>query len=247
MSIGNVGNALIATYQYANRVQKSSTAEKTSFAETVKQTAESNSAARTDSYVEYLKQKYGNVTIKSIGKDQESLDRAGKSMSGNDVIIAPNIVEQMANDPEKATYYEQKIDYFFDTVIPRETAACAAKGIVFEPGGVIIHEDGSVTYVCGCSDPPERFAQARAEQKARWEKRAAIQEASLERSQEAADRRMELMELQNQKRFMAETLQKGGLDMGADFYFVNQPQVSAAVAAYESAVSTYSNSIIGGI
>ncbi len=227
MSVGNVSSALIAAYQYADKVQKGSTAGKTGFAETVRQTAESNSTARTDSYVEYLKQKYGNVTIKSIGKDQESLDRAGKSMSGNDVIIAPNIVEQMANDPEKATYYEQKIDYFFDTVIPRETAACATKGLVFEPGGVIIHEDGSVTYVCGCSDPPERFAQARAEQKARWEKRAAIRKASLERSQEAADRRMELMELQNRKRLMAEALEKSGFDMGADFYFISQPQVSA--------------------
>ncbi len=44
---------------------------------------------------------------------------------------------------------------------------------------------------------------------------------------------------------MAEALQRSGFGMGEDFYFVSQPQISAA--AYESAVSTYSNSMIGGI
>lgn len=29
------------------------------------------------------------LRIQSIGKDQKSLDRAGKSMSGSDVVIAP--------------------------------------------------------------------------------------------------------------------------------------------------------------
>ena len=36
------------------------------------------------------------MTIESIGKDQASLEKAGKRMSGNDVVIAPNILEEMA-------------------------------------------------------------------------------------------------------------------------------------------------------
>lgn len=125
----------------------------------------------TDAYIEYLKARYGNVTIQRVGSDQNSLDRAGRSMSGNDVIIAPNILEEMAHDTEKAAYYEGKIDDFFESV-PRLTASFAAKGLVYEPGGVIIHEDGKVTYISGCSDSPERVAEVNAINKAKREKEA---------------------------------------------------------------------------
>lgn len=113
----------------------------------------------TDAYMEHLKNKYGRVTIESIGKDQSSLTKAAGRMSGQDVIIAPNILADMANDPKKALYYEQKIDYYFQKIIPRENAFCAARGLVFEPCGVVVHEDGTVTYICGCSDSPERVAE----------------------------------------------------------------------------------------
>lgn len=56
-------------------------------------------------------------------------------MSGSDVIIAPNILEQMAGDPEKASYYEKKIDDFFEA-IPGLLTSFASKGLVYEPGGV---------------------------------------------------------------------------------------------------------------
>jgi len=63
----------------------------------------------------------------------------------------------MAHNPQKTTYYEQKIDDFFNTT-PRLTARFAAKGLVYELCGVVVHEDGSVTYIGGCSDFPERVA-----------------------------------------------------------------------------------------
>ena len=106
MDFNSVGNVLGMAYQYASRTQKT-TASDTSFTESLQEAAETG-AAGVEKYTEYLKSKYGNVTIQSVGKDQASLDRVGKSMSGNDVIIAPNILEQMANDPEKAAYYEKK-------------------------------------------------------------------------------------------------------------------------------------------
>ena len=69
MSIGNVNSALMAAYQYASKTQKGNATEKTSFADTVKQTAESSSADRTEQYVEYLKQRYGaNVMVKNSRK-----------------------------------------------------------------------------------------------------------------------------------------------------------------------------------
>ena len=118
--------------------------------------SETDETSNVDAYLEHLKKKYGRVTIESIGKDQASLEKAGKRMSGSDVVIAPNILKEMAGDVKKALYYEQKIDYFFNTVIPQGNAICAAQGLVFEPCGVVIHEDGTVTYICGCSDSPER-------------------------------------------------------------------------------------------
>ena len=130
MSILGVNNVLAGMYQYMNRVQKAATSE-TSFMEQLQKAGEAGTS-KVDAYTEYLRSKYGNVKIQSVGKDQKSLDRVGKSMNGNDVVIAPNILEQMANDPEKAAYYEGKIDDFFNAT-PMLTASFAAKGLVYEP------------------------------------------------------------------------------------------------------------------
>lgn len=230
MNLSNVGNVLNSAYQYANRTQKT-TASGTNFTECLQGVAETG-AARVEEYTEYLKNKYGNVTIQNIGKDQASLNRVGKSMSGSDVIIAPNILEQMANDPEKAAYYEQKIDDFFKAT-PQLSASFAVKGLVYEPGGVVIHEDGSVTYIGGCSDSPERVAEVNAINKAKREKEAAQRKASLERSQEAAEQQRQIVERYYQKQMMAEALQKQLSDT-SNLYIVNQSQAMAsAVAVYE--------------
>ena len=243
MSIANVNSALIGAYQYANKTQKGNATEKTSFADTVKQTAESSSADRTEAYKDYLKQKYGNVRYESVGRDQKSLDRVGKGMSGNDVIIAPNIVEEMANDPEKAAYYEGKIDDFFNA-IPRLKTQFAAQGLNYTPGGVVIHEDGNVTYISGCdNDTPETRAKIKAEQEAKRERREKYQELTVE----AAEKRREFAELQYHQQLMSDALQKSNLVTDANYHFISQPQMSAAAAAYESAISTYSSSAIGNI
>lgn len=147
------------------------------------------STSNVDAYMDRLKRKYGNVRIKSIGKDQASLEKAGRRMSGSDVVIAPNILEEMANDPQKAIYYEQKIDYFFDTVIPQGNAICAARGLVFEPCGVVVHEDGTVTYICGCSDSPERVAEVNRINAEKAKKKAEQQRQYQEQSAAAAERR----------------------------------------------------------
>lgn len=244
MDFNSVGNVLGMAYHYANRTQKTN-ASGTSFTESLQGAAETG-VARVEKYTEYLKSKYGNVTIQSVGKDQASLDRVGKSMSGNDVIIAPNILEQMANDPEKAAYYEQKIDDFFEAT-PQLSASFAAKGLVYEPGGVVVHEDGSVTYISGCSDSPERVAEVNAINKAKREKEAVQRKASLERSQEAAEQQRQIVERHYQKQILAEALQNQLSDK-RNLHIVNQSQVMApAVAAYENTISIFSNSVIENI
>lgn len=145
--------------------------------------------AQVESYRKHLESKYGRVTIQSVKRDQQSLEKIGKSMGGHDVVIAPHMLEKMAADKTVAACYEQKIDYFFDTIIPRETARCAAMGLVFEPCGVVVHEDGSVTYICGCSDSPERVAEVNRINRERDEKRAAQRQEYLAQAGKAAARR----------------------------------------------------------
>ncbi len=163
-----------------------------------------------DTYMEHLKNKYGNVTIESIGKDQASLEKAGKRMRGNDVVIAPNIFEEMANDPKKAVYYEQKIDYFFTDVIPNGKAFAASMGLTFEPCGVVVHEDGTVTYICGGGDPPERVAEVNRINAEKAKKKAEQQRQYQEQAAEAAAERRAMWERIAQ----AEALEKSFSNIG---------------------------------
>ena len=122
-------------------------------------------------YKKYLEKRFGvRVTAKDFDKDQRSMDRLGGSMSGNDVVIAPNILEQMSADREKAAYYEQKIQYYFDN-IPKWKNECAAMGLTYEPCGVAIHKDGTVYYIGGGTETPERKAKIEAAQKAQRERK----------------------------------------------------------------------------
>lgn len=145
-------------------------------------------AVKEQAYIQHLRNKYGaHFRIESIPKDSQTLERLGKSMHGDDVIIAPNIVAEMARDPDVAAWYENTIDHCFATV-PQDKAYFAAMGLTFEPCGVVVHEDGTVTYICGGSDTPERVAQVNAINAARDAKRAAqrkaFQEAHLQHTLE---------------------------------------------------------------
>ena len=173
----------------------------------ISETAETSNV---DAYMEHLKKKYGRVTIESVGKDQASLEKAGKRMSGSDVVIAPNILEEMAGDVKKALYYEQKIDYFFNTVIPQGNAICAAQGLVFEPCGVVVHEDGTVTYICGCSDSPERVAEVNRINAEKAKKKAEQQRQYQEQAAAAAAERRAMWERTAQ----AEALEKSFSNIG---------------------------------
>lgn len=234
MSILGVNGALAGAYQYANRTQKAG-ASGASFTQQLQKTGEAANTSKVDTYTEYLRSKYGNVRIQSVGKDQQSLDRIGKSMSGSDVVIAPNILEQMANDPEKARYYEQKIDDFFNA-IPSLTASFATKGLVYEPGGVVVHEDGSVTYISGCSDSPERVREVNEINKAKREKEATQRKENIERSQEAAEERKQQMEIAYKRQNMTELLAKHAVDTNRVTYTTTPEVMASVAAAYENKI-----------
>ena len=145
-------------------------------------------ASKADAYKKYLEKRFGPVTVQSVGKDRASLEAAGKRMRGNDIVIAPNIFEEMVSDPLKAAYYEQKISYFFTDVIPKGTAWAASVGLTFEPCGVVIHEDGTVTYICGGGDTPERVAEVNRINREKAEKQAEQQRLYLEQTAAALER-----------------------------------------------------------
>ena len=230
MSILGVNGALAGMYQYANKTQKTGTSG-VSFTEQLQKTGEAADTSKMDAYTEYLRSKYGNVSIQSIGKDQASLDRAGKSMSGNDVVIAPNILEQMVNDPKKAAYYEGKIDDFFNAT-PMLTASFAAKGLVYEPGGVVVHEDGSVTYISGCSDSPERVAQVKRQRENAEKKEAKQRKEAIERSQKEAEERRKQIEIAYKKQAMAEALTNRTIDTSRYTYTTAPEVMGSAITAY---------------
>lgn len=141
-----------------------------------------------EAYKRHRESKDGQITVQSVGKDQASLQKAGSRMNGNSVVIAPNILEDMANDPEKAAYYEQKIDDFFNAT-PRLKAQFAAQGLNYEPCGVVIHEDGSVTY-----DSPERVAEVNRINAEKAKKKAEQQRQYQEQSAAAAAQRRAMWE-----------------------------------------------------
>lgn len=247
MSILGV-NDMLAAYQYANKAQKNNATGKTSFADAVKQTAENSSASREEQYVEYLKQRYGaNVMVKNIGNDQRSIDNFGASIAGyNNVAIAPNILEKMANDPEKAAYYEQKIQKALAD-FPKHQAIASMNGFEVSSYAVGIDEKGVVyKYLTGDLKPEVRAkieAQVRAEQAAKRARRVWYQELA----EEAAEKRREQTELQYHKQLMEDALKKSGLDTAVNYHFISWSQVSAAAMAYESAIGAYSNNVLGNI
>lgn len=148
--------------------------------------------AEIEAYKARLERRFGPVTVKNVSHDPAELEALGKQMNGNDIVIAPNILEQMASDPQAAAYYERKIQYFFTDVIPNGQAFASARGLTFEPCGVVIHPDGTVTYICGGGDSPEKVAKVAAENRARREKEAAQRREYFELAAEAAARRRAL-------------------------------------------------------
>ena len=244
MSISNV-NGIFAAYQYANRTQKT-VAEQTGFTEQLNNTAKSNGASKIDDYTEYLKARYGsNVMVKDVGNDQRSIDNFGASIAGyNNVVIAPNILEKMANDPEKAAYYESKIQAALDD-FPRHQAELSAAGFEIHSYAVGIDSHGIVhKYVTGDLKPEVR-AKIEAKMKAEEEEKRARREKYKELSEEAAEKRRELLAIQNQKQAMAEALRNSMLSAETNFYIANpSPAAASAITAYESLISTFSNRVM---
>ena len=243
MNFSNVAGVMQMAYQHANQIQKTSVNDN-SFTDSLRK-ASGADVSKVESYTEELRYKYGNVMIMNVGKDQSSMDNLGMGTAGySNVVIAPNILEQMANDPEKAAYYEEKIQHHFDT-IPETEAFMAAIGHVTISSGVVIHEDGSVTYYLSGEESPEKKAEFEAAQKEKREKKAAERKENLKYAQDAAEKRNLLLESQYRNHLLEQMSNEQVMNGAISFYITGQPQIIApAVTAYNRAVSTVGSGMI---
>ena len=230
MDIGSIGNAASA-YQYVNQI-KNKQVSSSEFASSLK--AATSSEDKVDAYKNRLQAKFGcPITVANIGKDQNSMDRfaAGTVGSGN-VAIAPNILEQMANDPEKAAYYEKKIQEHFDS-LPATSAFLGAHNLSMTTSGVTINEDGTVTYYCSAEETPEYKAKVAADHKAKREKEAKERQESIERSQKAADERRRIQEENYRQRSIESVLHDQVLNNG---YFAFGDTIESMLSRYETGI-----------
>ena len=232
MSILGVNGALAGAYQYANKAQKTS-ANKASFTEQLQKTGEAAETSKVDAYQKYLEQKYGPIMVRNVGSDQRSMDALGTGTYGmNNIAIAPNILEEMANNPEKAAHYEKIIDDFFASQ-PMVKAQMAAGGFEIQSYGVVIHPDGTANYyVCG-DVSPEKKAKIEAQMKAEDEEKAKRKQQYREQSEKAAEKRKMEMEIAYKRQTMEEMLASRVIETGRVTYAGTPESLRSAVAAYE--------------
>lgn len=198
MNFSGVGRELTAVSRYARKsretadvgsgflklLEKMGKAENPSGAEA--NPGVSAEMSKSDIYRQYLKQKYGNVMIQNVENNQKSIDKIGAGTAGtNNVVIAPNILEQMANDPKKASYYEGQIRHYFDT-LPQCSAQLSLLGHEIHSSGIVIHPDGTVTHYISGDLKPEVRARIEARIKAESEEKARRKRMYQKRSEESA-------------------------------------------------------------
>ncbi|MBQ6904050.1 MAG: hypothetical protein IJQ26_05970 [Lachnospiraceae bacterium] len=183
MNIGSMQNVTAMTAQLnAGMVQR-----KAGIADFAGALNEASGETKVDAYKNALETKFGvPMIIASVGGDQSSMDGIGAATSGTgNVVIAPNILEQMANDPEKAAKYEKMIQEHFDS-LPQTEAFMASIGHKITSCGVVIHPDGTAHYYLSGEEGPEIKAKFEAEQKAKREKKIEERREAGKRAEERA-------------------------------------------------------------
>ncbi len=96
------------------------------------------------------------------------------------------------NDPQKAAYYEGKIQHYYDT-LPACQAQLSLMGHEIHSSGIVIHPDGTVTHYVSGDLKPEVRARIEAQMRAEAEAKAERKRAYLRQSEEAAYlRRLEM-------------------------------------------------------
>ena len=229
-SLGSVVNA----YQYASHLNRRNVAPidfKTALNEATSATD------KVEAYKNSLESKFGvPIIVSSVSGDQDSMDRFAMGTTGTgNVCIAPNILEKMANDPEKAAHYEEMIQHHFDT-LPETEAFMASIGHNITSCGVVIHEDGTAHYYLSGEESEEYKAKVEADHKAKREKEAEKRKEERERIREASEdaKRRELESLQ--RRNIEEILYG---QTSNDIHYAFDITHEGLLSAFESGLKSY--------
>lgn len=194
--------------------------------------------SKTDAYLDYLKSRYGcSVLVKSVESDQRSMDALGGSTYGsNNVVIAPNILEQMANDPQKAAHYEKMIQDYYASASVCE-AQLYAMGHEVHSQGLVIHPDGTAHHYVTGDLRPEVRAKIEARMKAEDEEKAKRKQRYRELSEEAAQKRREMTEAMYKRHFAEEAMKDRLFFTSQTIGTEMSPQIIAsAFAAYDKSI-----------
>lgn len=192
-------------------------------------TAESNES-HIESYRQSLVERFGNVRIQNVGNDQSSMDELGMGTIGSgNIVIALNILEEMANNPQKAEYYEKTIQHHFDH-LPILHAEMAAMNHRITSCGVVIHPNGEVTYYVSGEETPEYKAKVAAENKAKQERKAAQQKEAEEAAQEMFAKQMQMLEMGYQQRAAELANERASLTQNLGL----STNLDSLIAAYQS-------------
>lgn len=178
------------------KITKSDNAPKngSDFTDRLSEVLQGTEIAAAESYKKLLEMRFGGIRIQAVEKDQRSMDKLGAATSGTgNVVIAPNIFEKMVNDPEKAAYYEGKIQHYFE-MVPQYKAKLSMMGFEIESSGIVIHPDGSVTHYCSADLKPEIRRRIEAQIKAEDAAKAKRRQKTAELGKETAMLRKEQAE-----------------------------------------------------
>ncbi len=116
----------------------------------------------TDNVIKELTKKFNiKVSVKSVSKDKQSVTRERTSLSSSigsvPVMIAPNILNDMASNTKGKEYVEKTIEDFF-TQQSALDSSLATRGKRATPAVIIFHSDGSWTESGGSEPTPESLS-----------------------------------------------------------------------------------------
>ncbi|MCL1996536.1 MAG: DUF6033 family protein [Defluviitaleaceae bacterium] len=112
-----------------------------------------------DSIISELESLGASITVRAVPNNSEAAISNAEIVAGHgswdSVTIAPNILEQMANDADARQKYTDKVRWFLEYKVPATLAHRPLSGGRLTGISMTIHEDGTVTYVVFGKAPHE--------------------------------------------------------------------------------------------
>ncbi|CQR58097.1 DUF6033 family protein [Paenibacillus riograndensis] len=120
------------------------------------------SKAATADTAALIAQQYGlSVGVESIPKNEQEIVSRGSRGNLQDVVIAPDIVEQMKTDSKLAEKIKGYIDHYANVDLPAFAQMDAMYGVTNVGSSLIIHEDGTKTVWSASVTSPEEVEKGR--------------------------------------------------------------------------------------